>query len=164
MGKGAQTKNRNLFLFLILVPDGHIFFYVQSALSNRLLLPLSILPIDMAQTYPSRRESFGYLSSPVRSRSFDEEPAEDVYAQRVVKPHCAHSDLFVATTMLATALAMLLLTTIPVIATIPDFSVWFSGDALWRLFDPIITLPLNLSIIMQADVFHTGGKPRFCRC
>lgn len=117
----------------------------------------------MAQAYPSSRESFGYLSSPVRSRSFDEEAADDVYAPRVIKSNRTHSDLFVAVTMLATALAMLLLTTIPVVASIPDFSVWFSGDALWRLFDPLITLPLNLSIIMQADVFHTGGKPRFCK-
>lgn len=117
----------------------------------------------MTQTSPSRRESFGYLSSPIRSHSFDEEPSVELYTPQAVKTNRRNSDMFVAVTMLGTALAMLLLTTIPVIATIPDFSVWFTGDALWRLFDPLITLPLNLSIIMQAEVFHTGGKHRFCK-
>ncbi|KAG2185039.1 hypothetical protein INT43_000952 [Umbelopsis isabellina] len=115
----------------------------------------------MTQTSPSRRESFNYLSSPIRTHSFDEEPSLEPYTPQAVKTNRRNSDTFVAVTMLGTALAMLLLTTIPVVATIPDFSVWFSGDALWRLFDPLITLPLNLSIVMQAEVFHTGGKHRF---
>jgi hypothetical protein len=118
----------------------------------------------MTPASPLRRESFGYLSSPVRSHSFDEEPSYEPYTPQAVKTSRRNSDTFVAATMLGTALAMLLLTTIPVVAKIPDPSVWFSGDSLWRLFDPIITVPLNLSIVMQAEVFHTGGKHRFCEC
>ncbi|KAI9288681.1 hypothetical protein BC943DRAFT_163260 [Umbelopsis sp. AD052] len=115
----------------------------------------------MDQPYSPRRQSFGYLNAPTRSRSFDDDPEDEMYPPRELKSPRSQTDLFVSINMLATALVMLLLTTIPVVVSIPDISIWFSGDALWRLFDPVITLPLNLSIMLQAEVFQTGGKPRF---
>ncbi|KAL0092461.1 hypothetical protein J3Q64DRAFT_1719061 [Phycomyces blakesleeanus] len=64
--------------------------------------------------------------------------------------------------MLWTALSMLLMTVIPVLADIPDINPWFNGNTLWRLFDPVITLPLNLFVITRADVMVTGGRSRNC--
>lgn len=58
--------------------------------------------------------------------------------------------------MLGTAFFTLLMTIVPVIADIPNISPWFTGDALWRFFDPLITLPLNLFIVTRADVMVTG--------
>jgi hypothetical protein len=136
------------------------FFFADTA-PPTLASPLLIL---MDQPYSPRRQSFGYLNAPTRSRSFDDDPEEDMYPPKELKSTRSQTDLFVSINMLATALAMLLLTTIPVVASIPDISIWFSGDALWRLFDPVITLPLNLSIMLQAEVFQTGGKPRFRKC
>ena len=141
--------------------QGTLFFVDIAPAPLTLTSPLLIL---MDQPYSPRRQSFGYLNAPTRSRSFDDDPEEDMYPPRELKSSRSQTDLFVSINMLATALAMLLLTTIPVVATIPDISIWFSGDALWRLFDPLITLPLNLSIMLQAEVFQTGGKPRFRKC
>lgn len=64
--------------------------------------------------------------------------------------------------MLSTAFFTLLMTVIPVIVDLPNFSFWFTGDALWRFFDPLITLPLNLFIITRADVMSTG-RTNYCK-
>lgn len=59
--------------------------------------------------------------------------------------------------LLGTSLSILIMTVVPVLANIPDVSdPWFSGNSLFRLFDPLITLPLNLFIITRADVMSTG--------
>lgn len=58
--------------------------------------------------------------------------------------------------LLGASLSILLMTVIPVLAKIPDFSVWFSGNTLWRLFDPLITLPLNLFVITRANIMSSG--------
>jgi hypothetical protein len=64
--------------------------------------------------------------------------------------------------MLGTSFFTLLMTIIPVICDIPNISPWFTGDALWRFFDPLITLPLNLFIITRADIM-TSGKSNYCK-
>ncbi|KAI9274917.1 hypothetical protein EDC94DRAFT_666554 [Helicostylum pulchrum] len=58
--------------------------------------------------------------------------------------------------LLATSLSILIMTAVPVLFDIPNISPWFTGDALFRFFDPIITLPLNLFIITRADVMTSG--------
>lgn len=64
--------------------------------------------------------------------------------------------------LLGTSLSILLMTVIPVLADIPYVSYpWFSGNSLFRLFDPLITLPLNLFIITRADVMSTG-RSNYC--
>jgi hypothetical protein len=151
-----------LFLYLLVCKCQGTLFFVDTAPAPATLTSPFFIPME--QPYSPRRQSFGYLNAPTRSRSFDDDPEEDMYPPRELKSSRPQTDLFVSINMLATALAMLLLTTIPVVATIPDISIWFSGDALWRLFDPLITLPLNLSIMLQAEVFQTGGKPRFRKC
>jgi hypothetical protein len=64
--------------------------------------------------------------------------------------------------LLGAAFSILFMTTIPVLVNIPDISPWFTGDALWRFFDPLITLPLNLFIITRADIMVTG-KSNYCK-
>ncbi|CAO3620741.1 unnamed protein product [Cunninghamella blakesleeana] len=57
---------------------------------------------------------------------------------------------------------MLLFTAIPVVTDIPYVvPSFFSGDSLFRLFDPLITLPLNLYIMTKAYVIITGGKSNY---
>lgn len=64
--------------------------------------------------------------------------------------------------LLGTSLSILIMTVVPVLADIPDISdPWFSGNSLFRLFDPLITLPLNLFIITRADVMSTG-RANYC--
>ncbi|KAI8993374.1 hypothetical protein BDB01DRAFT_776107 [Pilobolus umbonatus] len=63
--------------------------------------------------------------------------------------------------LLLTAFFILLLTTVPAVADLPDINVWFTGDALWRLFDPIITLPLSLFVMTRADIMDQGGRPNY---
>ncbi|KAI8352476.1 hypothetical protein EDC96DRAFT_577397 [Choanephora cucurbitarum] len=58
--------------------------------------------------------------------------------------------------LLGTSLSILVMTVIPVLAKLPDFSVWFSGNTLWRLFDPLITLPLNLFVLTRANIMLNG--------
>ncbi|KAI7899479.1 uncharacterized protein BX663DRAFT_441203 [Cokeromyces recurvatus] len=48
------------------------------------------------------------------------------------------------------------MTLIPVVCDLPNITPWFTGDTLWRFFDPPITLPLNLFIITRADIMKTG--------
>lgn len=64
--------------------------------------------------------------------------------------------------MLGTAFFTLIMTVIPVVCDIPNISPWFTGDALWRFFDPLITLPLNLFIITRADIM-TSGRSNYCK-
>lgn len=64
--------------------------------------------------------------------------------------------------MLGTALSILIMTVVPVVCDIPNISPWFPGDSLFRFFDPIITLPLNLFIITRADIM-TSGRSNYCR-
>lgn len=64
--------------------------------------------------------------------------------------------------MLGTALAILIMTVVPVLANIPNITPWFPGDALFRFFDPLITLPLNLFIITRADIM-TSGRSNYCK-
>lgn len=64
--------------------------------------------------------------------------------------------------MLGTAFFTLIMTVIPVVCDIPNISPWFTGDALWRFFDPLITLPLNLFIITRADIM-TSGRSHYCK-
>ncbi|ORY97507.1 hypothetical protein BCR43DRAFT_489898 [Syncephalastrum racemosum] len=53
--------------------------------------------------------------------------------------------------LLVTPLAMLIFTLIPVVTDLPAVNSMTSGDAIWRLFDPLVTLPLNMFIM-----FNTG--------
>jgi hypothetical protein len=64
--------------------------------------------------------------------------------------------------MLGTSLSILIMTVVPVVCDIPNISPWFPGDSLFRFFDPIITLPLNLFIITRADIM-TSGRSNYCR-
>ncbi|KAI8087834.1 uncharacterized protein B0P05DRAFT_465276 [Gilbertella persicaria] len=58
--------------------------------------------------------------------------------------------------LLATSFFILIMTVIPVLFDLPNISPWFTGDALWRFFDPLITLPLNLFIITRANIMTSG--------
>ncbi|SAL94849.1 hypothetical protein [Absidia glauca] len=72
-------------------------------------------------------------------------------------------DWWLACLMLSTSFSMLFFTVIPVVANLPDIvPSWFSGDTLWRLFDPLFTLPLNLFIMTRSNVITSGGKPNYC--
>ncbi|CAO3695088.1 unnamed protein product [Rhizopus stolonifer] len=75
----------------------------------------------------------------------------DVYAQ----------DKQLSWLMLGAAFFILLWTAVPVVADFGYITPWFPGDTLWRLFDPIITLPLNLLIMTRAEVMNTDGRPRY---
>lgn len=75
--------------------------------------------------------------------------------------HASYKDLHaednrLAWLMLGTAFFTLIMTVIPVVTDIPNISPWFTGDALWRFFDPLITLPLNLFVITRADIMTSG--------
>ncbi|CAO3676812.1 unnamed protein product [Rhizopus stolonifer] len=63
--------------------------------------------------------------------------------------------------LLASSFFILLWTTIPIIIDFGYITPWFTGNTLWRLFDPLITLPLNLFIITRADLMRHGGKPHY---
>jgi hypothetical protein len=65
--------------------------------------------------------------------------------------------------MLGASFFILLMTVVPVVTDIPYVTPWFPGDALWRLFDPVITLPLNLFIITRADIITNGGRSHYCK-
>lgn len=72
-------------------------------------------------------------------------------------------DWWLACLLLSTSFSMLFFTVIPVVANLPDVvPSWFSGDTLWRLFDPLFTLPLNLFIMTRSNVITSGGKPNYC--
>lgn len=64
--------------------------------------------------------------------------------------------------LLCTSLSILVMTAVPAVFDLPDMSPWFTGDALFRFFDPVITLPLNLFIITRADVMTTG-RSNYCK-
>jgi hypothetical protein len=66
--------------------------------------------------------------------------------------------------LLGTSFFILLWTVIPVVVDFGYITPWFTGDALWRLFDPVITLPFSLFIMTRADVMCTGGQPHYCKC
>ena len=81
--------------------------------------------------------------------------------------HTSYKDLHaednrLAWLLLGTAFFTLIMTVIPVVADLPNISPWFTGDALWRFFDPLITLPLNLFIITRADIM-TSGRSNYCK-
>ncbi|KAI9470026.1 MAG: hypothetical protein EXX96DRAFT_388928 [Benjaminiella poitrasii] len=63
--------------------------------------------------------------------------------------------------MLGASFFILFMTLIPVVCDLPYITPWFTGDALWRFFDPLITLPLNLFIITRADSVK-NGNPNYC--
>ncbi|KAI9276594.1 hypothetical protein BY458DRAFT_433409 [Sporodiniella umbellata] len=63
--------------------------------------------------------------------------------------------------MLGAAFFILIWTTIPVVVKLGYITPWFPGDTLWRLFDPVITLPFNLFILTRAEVMNTGGRPHY---
>ncbi|RUS25981.1 hypothetical protein BC938DRAFT_471393 [Jimgerdemannia flammicorona] len=67
----------------------------------------------------------------------------------------------IAAVMFTCAIAMLLFTALPVVVNFPNVTEWFSGDTLFRLFDPLVTLPLNWFVLAQAEVMVYGGIPRF---
>lgn len=64
--------------------------------------------------------------------------------------------------LLGVAFFTLIMTVIPVICDLPNLSPWFTGDALWRFFDPVITLPLNLFIMTRADIM-ANGRSNYCK-
>lgn len=64
--------------------------------------------------------------------------------------------------LLGAAFFTLIMTIIPVVCNLPNLSPWFTGDALWRFFDPVITLPLNLFIITRADIM-LNGRSNYCK-
>jgi hypothetical protein len=64
--------------------------------------------------------------------------------------------------LLGAAFFTLIMTVIPVVCDLPNLSPWFTGDALWRFFDPVITLPLNLFIMTRADIM-TNGRSNYCK-
>ncbi|CEG63112.1 hypothetical protein RMATCC62417_00314 [Rhizopus microsporus] len=64
--------------------------------------------------------------------------------------------------LLVTSFFILIWTVIPVVTDMGYITPWFPGDSLWRLFDPVITLPLSLFVMTRADVMNTGGRPHFC--
>lgn len=81
--------------------------------------------------------------------------------------HASYKDLHaednrLAWLLLGTAFFTLIMTVIPVVADLPNISPWFTGDALWRFFDPLITLPLNLFIITRADIM-VSGRSSYCK-
>ncbi|KAI9319455.1 hypothetical protein BX666DRAFT_1474669 [Dichotomocladium elegans] len=52
---------------------------------------------------------------------------------------------------------MLIFTVVPVIAGFPYVDSMTAGNAVFRLIDPIFTLPLNLFVLLYADVLHNPG-------
>ncbi len=119
-----------------------------------------------------------YTRKPEANNSFDSEDEEEqrvgsgavnVMSSTSVIPtrRNAFRDIHVednrlAWLLLGTAFFTLLMTVVPVIADIPNINPWFTGDALWRFLDPLITLPLNLFIITRADVMTTG-RTNYCK-
>ncbi|CDH51315.1 hypothetical protein RO3G_11647 [Lichtheimia corymbifera JMRC:FSU:9682] len=60
------------------------------------------------------------------------------------------NDRHLAWLLLLTPLSMLIFTVIPAVASFPYVDTMTTGDAIFRLIDPIITLPLNLFIMFYA--------------
>ncbi|KAI8641265.1 hypothetical protein BD408DRAFT_418442 [Parasitella parasitica] len=98
---------------------------------------------DEQENRDGRGAMMASANSALPSRS---NPYKDVHAE----------DNRLAWLMLGAAFFTLLMTIIPVVCDLPNPSFWFTGDALWRFFDPLITLPLNLFIITRADIMTSG--------
>ncbi|CAO3588894.1 unnamed protein product [Absidia cylindrospora] len=75
----------------------------------------------------------------------------------------ADHDRWLAWLLLGASFSILFFTVVPVVADIPYIvPSWFSGDTLWRLFDPLFTLPLNLFVMTRATAIMTGGHSNYC--
>ncbi|KAI7866822.1 hypothetical protein BDF14DRAFT_1808254 [Spinellus fusiger] len=121
---------------------------------------------------PSNHPVSPFMYSPTPPRAMDglrEDDDDDITTEPIdhLPLRSAYRDQHatdhqLAWLMLLTALSTLLLTIIPVVASLPQITFWFNGNTLWRLFDPIITLPLNLLIMTKASAIASGGKPRYC--
>ncbi|KAF7732830.1 hypothetical protein EC973_000106 [Apophysomyces ossiformis] len=114
------------------------------------------LPSIYTHNPANRHESFDDVEDPPSMGNLSNPlPSRVAYREQHVE------DNRLAWLMLATALATLLLTLIPVVAKIPYITPWFPGNTLWRLLDPLITLPLNLFIMTRADIMSTGGRSNY---
>ncbi|KAI7859293.1 hypothetical protein BDC45DRAFT_531189 [Circinella umbellata] len=65
--------------------------------------------------------------------------------------------------LLVTPLLVLIFTAVPAIASLPTIGSMTSGNAIWRLIDPIFTLPPFLFTMFCADVtrYHIGSSSTF---
>ncbi|KAI8071423.1 hypothetical protein BC940DRAFT_294424 [Gongronella butleri] len=72
-------------------------------------------------------------------------------------------DWWLSWLLLFASLSILVFTVIPVVVDFPYIVLpdWFSGDTLFRLFDPLFTVPLNLLVMTRAYVIQTGGRSRY---
>ncbi|KAI8089140.1 uncharacterized protein BX664DRAFT_332283 [Halteromyces radiatus] len=101
--------------------------------------------------------------NPVQSmRDYEEEEEqEEGYPVSTNNNTSQDQDRWLAWLLLGASFSMLFFTLVPVVANLPDVvPSWFSGDALWRLFDPLFTLPLNLFIMTRASSIM-NGKARY---
>ncbi|KAG0163017.1 hypothetical protein DFQ28_000484 [Apophysomyces sp. BC1034] len=114
------------------------------------------LPSIYSQNLANRDQSLDDFDSPPTCGDLQTQlPSRATYREQHVE------DNRLAWLMLGTALSTLLLTLVPVVAKIPNITPWFPGNTLWRLLDPLITLPLNLFIMTRADIISTGGRPNY---
>lgn len=118
---------------------------------------------ELPSMYNNQQQRGGFVDSE------DEEEAvvDTNYSTNALPTRSTFKDVHVednrlAWLLLGASFFILIMTVIPVLADIPNISPWFTGDALFRFFDPLITLPLNLFIMTRADIM-TNGKTNYCK-
>ncbi|KAI9265083.1 hypothetical protein BDA99DRAFT_507668 [Phascolomyces articulosus] len=123
---------------------------------------------ELPSIYKQKTEQYESIDQQQRADSFDLRVGpslqqgllpDNTTLERPLYQH-ENKDRQLAWLLLFAPLLVLIFTVVPATANLPNVDAMTSGDAIWRLIDPIFTLPPFLFIMFCADTtrYHTGSS------